>query len=173
MVGFGGTDFNMAIYIANRPDLDLYPDQTTLTPLKLGEIQYIGNNTSNHWRKVFNVSAKFLFQLYTEQESLGDFDSWQTFRDQSLFQKESQEALLFSPPTLSKSDVIHIVAGKTYAEQLELQNLIWLDKHFAVSATKRLIVCPYLDYRQLSNARIDTLVSLVQKLRKRDLTAVS
>ena len=171
MIGFGSYDFRLAIYIANRPELDSYPDQTTLIPLNPGEIDYIGKNTSNHWRKVFNVSAKFLFQLYSEhdQKQVEGFDTWQDYRDQTLFQAQCQETLLFSAPQFTDRDVIHIVAGKNYAEQLGLQNLIWLDKYFAVSSTERLIVCPYLDYRQLSNARIDTLISLVQKLRIKNL----
>lgn len=171
MIGFGNKEFKLAIYIANRPELDNYPDQATLIPLNPGEIDYIGKNTSNHWRKVFNVSAKFLFQLYSEhdQQQVEGFDNWQDYRDRTLFQAECQETLLFSAPQFTDNDVIHIVAGKTYAEQLGLQNLIWLDKYFAVSSNEHLIVCPYLDYRQLSNARIDTLVSLVQKLRNRGL----
>lgn len=167
--GMGSSHFNIAIYIANRPNVDDYPTRCKLQPLASGEIQYIGQQTSNHWRKVFNVSAKFLFELHSRQEALRDHKilidtSWQQFRDHSLFQSHSSDALLFSPPNLSNRSAIHIIAGKTYARELKLNNLIWLDDYFAVNLSDRVIVCPYLDYRQLSNARIERLVDLTLPL---------
>ena len=169
MIGLGPSDFDIAIHIANRPNLDDYPTRCKLQPLASGEIQYISQQTSNHWRKIFNVSAKFLFELHSRQEAqhnqkvLRDA-SWQQFRDNSLFQAHSNEALLFSPPNLNSRDAIQIIAGKTYARELKLNNLIWLDDYFAVNLSDRVIVCPYLDYRQLSNARIERLVDLTLPL---------
>ena len=184
MVGFGSTRFNIAIYIANRPHLEGYPSSTQLTPqlsphlspqlqpLLPGDIEYISQQTGNHWRKVFNVSAKFLFQLRTQETERSDNfsdseSSWQQFRDHSLYQQHSSEALLFSPPEFKDRDTVHIVAGKTYARALKLENLVWLDDYFAVNEAACLVVCPYLDYRQLSNVRIETLVSIVLKLQQR------
>ena len=48
-----------------------------------------------------------------------------------------------------------------------LNDLFWLNEHFAISEQHKLIVCPYLDYRQLSNARIEQLIGLVQQLSQR------
>lgn len=164
MIGLGSPDFNIAIYIGNRPELDDYPHLDTLKPMIPGEIAYIAQETGNHWRKVFNVSAKFLFQLYSEEQRQNLPVSWQLLRNSLLFQSHSDTALLFSAPDLSKQGIIHIVCGKTYANQLGLEDLVWLDNYFAIDQQNKLIVCPYLDYRQLSNQRIDKLVSLVRNL---------
>jgi hypothetical protein len=60
--------------------------------------------------------------------------------------------------------------GKTYAKQSlpvlaiePLVNLQWLDADFAVDPEHGIIVCPYFDYRQLSNSKIDRLVDLIIK----------
>ena len=82
-----------------------------------------------------------------------------------LFQRHSQEALLFSHPELNKNmDNIHIIAGKTYATALDLPPLIWLDSYFAINKQHRIIVAPYPDYRQLSNERIARLVVQMSSL---------
>lgn len=171
MIGFGSKNFSIAIHIANRPELDEYRNLKVLKALTPHEIDQIVLKTGNHWRKIFNVSAKFIFQIHAQGQ-----DSWQAYRDQILFQEKSPIALLFSAPPPAETqapDVIHIVAGRTYAKELGLEGLLWLDDQFAISETQSLIVCPYLDYRQLSNARIETLVSLVQKLQKNNHSALS
>lgn len=172
LVGFGEPDSDIALCIANRPMLDDYPLLDHLKPLAKGELRHIVANTSNHWRKVFNVFAKFLYQLADAR--VHQFATWQDYRDQQLLQLGSRETLLFSPPNLaSASEVsnghqtIHIIAGKTYAAELNVEGLVWLDAYFAIHPTEPLIVSPYLDYRQLSNQRIDQLVQLVRQVRAR------
>jgi hypothetical protein len=164
MIGFGPKHIGIALYIANRPEIDGFPNGDSLQPLASGDVAYVGQHTSNHWRKIFNVSAKFLFELYSTHVPLDSIDTWQAYRETRLFQAESHEALLFSPPCFDQTGLIHIIAGKTYAQQLALPPLTWLDEHFAINMEQRIIVCPYLDYRQLSNARITTLVALVQQV---------
>lgn len=163
-VGLGAQGFKLAIYIANRPPLAPYLSLEDLRPLAAGEIKHITDQTGNHWRKIFNVSAKFLFELQQNCQQQ-THSTWQQLRDQSLYQLDSEIALLFSKPDLRESNLVHIIAGKTYAQALGLDDLIWLDPHFAISPKTKLIVCPYLDYRQLSNARIAQLVGLVKQLR--------
>ncbi|MAZ88738.1 MAG: hypothetical protein CL693_13950 [Cellvibrionaceae bacterium] len=166
MIGLGDEHYRLAFCLANRPMIDHYPQLDHLQPLAAGELSHIVSNTSNHWRKVFNVFAKFLYQLCPTRRSR--FADWQSYRDQQLLQSGSGDALLFSPPPITDSGgVIHIVAGKTYATQLGLEPLHWLDQHFALHATAPLIVSPYLDYRQLSNERIDRLVDLVAEVEAR------
>lgn len=165
MVGFGNDQFSIAFYIANRPDIDSYQDLNLLHSLNPGEIDQIVQKTGNHWRKIFNVSAKFAFQLLSETADEHELpQSWQDYRDTILYQKHSPIALLFSPPQVTTENVVHIVAGRTYAHDLGIQDLIWLDERFAINKSQRLIVCPYLDYRQLSNARINQLAGLVASL---------
>jgi hypothetical protein len=164
-IGFGAYDAPIKIYIANRPQLDDYPKLIELRGLSIGEIAYIAKNTSNHWRKVFNVYAKFLFDWYLLQGRKDLSNRWQEYREQELFQLHSQEALLFSSPDFNQSNAeVRIIAGKTYAASLELPSLIWLDAHFAINKEHRLIVAPYPDYRQLSNERIARLIELMRKL---------
>lgn len=167
-IGFGDAHYNLAIYIANRPPIDDYPKLNKLTPIKPAELSYIVSRCSNHWRKVFNVYAKFLHTLQiTAADTHPAFcnrhiERWQDYRDRQLLQQECCEALLFSPPNLLRENTVHIIAGKTYASDLSLDvDLQWLDSYFAVNREKRLIVSPYLDYRQLSNERIQQLADIV------------
>lgn len=165
MIGLGPDNFSIALYIANRPELEDYLSLNCLRPMQPGEISYIAQETGNHWRKVFNVSAKFICQFLSDSTDEHELPlSWQEYRDSILYQKHSSISLLFSPPQFTTENVIHIVAGHTYARELGLNNLIWLDDKFAINKSKQLIVCPYLDYRQLSNARIHQLSGLVSSL---------
>ncbi|WP_428240460.1 DUF6942 family protein [Gynuella sp.] len=162
IVGFGSESFSVAIYIANRPGFAQYPELAKLKPLEPGEIEYIVTNTSNHWRKVFNVYAKFLSLLRSRKNSA--VQDWRNYRDNHLLQSHSTEALLFSAPEFDRPGVVHIVAGKTHAAAMGLESVVWLDNSFAVDVKKALIICPYLDYRQLSDNRIERLIELVLKL---------
>lgn len=157
-VGLGESSFSLAVYIANRPPLPEYHALTNMRPLINGEIYSIAQQTGNHWRKIFNVYAKFLEALnWTNSD--GD---WRRYRDLFLLQEGVQEALLFSEPNFN-TPIIHIIAGKTYAAELNMPfTLDWQDEFFAVNRDERVIVCPYFDYRQLSNERIGQLVNYVQ-----------
>lgn len=164
-VGFGAGHAPISIYIANRPQLDDYPQLNELRGLVAGEITHITKNTSNHWRKLFNVYAKLLFDWHLLQKRENLPGKWQEYRERELFQAHSQEALLFSPPDFeSHPHRAHLVAGKTYAASLNLPPLVWLDSHFAINNAYRLIVTPYADYRQLSNERIARLIELMKSL---------
>lgn len=164
-VGFGSIDSKIKIYIANTPPIDEYPDLQLIRGLSAGEILHIIQNTSNHWRKVFNVCAKMLFEWNVHQQTKNLPPTWQDYRDVHLFQSHSNEALMFTPPEFSRKDKsIHIVAGKIYGLALDLPPLMWLDKYFAVNEHFRLVVCPYPDYRQLSDARIAQLITLMKNL---------
>lgn len=164
-VGIGGAAYRLAIYIANRPANDDYSSLNCLQALAPNELAHIVANNTNHWRKAFNVFAKVLWQLDWPDKTNNTSNSWQQYRESHLLQAHSLEALLFSPPDFQRQGVVaHIVAGKTYAQSLALPPLTWRDNYFAMNKDYRLIVCPYLDYRQLSNARIGQLVSLISLL---------
>ena len=90
-------------------------------------------------------------------------------------QADSQTQLHFDHQGLSRvlantdGGAVRIVMGKAFAERvLSNSQLTWLDAHFAINAELGIIVCPYFDYRQLSNARIEVLVSLVMSLNDAD-----
>nr|WP_259364507.1 MULTISPECIES: hypothetical protein [unclassified Colwellia] len=123
--------------------------------------------------KIFNVYAKLLFEISPEQ-----FTSWQKLRDSALLQAESDHCLLFSAPDFSEADCsgvnllsakpsqkLHIILGKGYAEQLGFCNsCIWLSHDFAINIDLGVIICPYFDYRQLSNKKITQLSGLIQQV---------
>ena len=184
-IGFGCQAFEIGVYIANRPNMLEYQDIDTIVPLTGNEIYTIGQACGNGWRKVFNVYAKFIFALNKKAFShLQQGATWQVFRDKHLLQSNSKTALLFSPPKITAdSNTIHIICGRTYAKELrtyakELRTyskdsinsgkldsqLTWLNEEFAVDQSQRLIVCPYFDYRQLSNVKIDYLCELIDQL---------
>ena len=161
LVGLGNKQANLYFYIKNRPPINTYQNLSTLRTLTTGEIAYIANETGNHWRKIFNVYAKLMFELRPE-----NFLSWQTLRDEQLLQA-NQHCLLFSEPVIvgQEKNKIHIVLGKGYAQQLNLlEQCSWLNNDFAVNFKEKLIICPYFDYRQLSNIKITQLAALILRV---------
>jgi len=171
-IGLGCSKFTFAVYLANTPNMLEYQGITGVNSLVSGEINAIGQACGNGWRKVFNVYAKLLYALKPADFNFAQrgAPTWQTYRDGYLLQAGSETALLFSPPELdTNAQTIHIICGRTYAKQLlasdELQaNLVWLDDEFAIDEANRLIVCPYFDYRQLSNIKIERLSVMLSQL---------
>lgn len=175
-IGFGTDTYQIAVYIANRPPIYEYQTLAELTALTTGEIAHIGQHCGNGWRKVFNVYAKLLYALDKEQFNFSSFaPTWQQYRDDFLLQTHSQTSLLFSAPQLTPiklnadQKAVHIIMGKTHAKHLlstgalEIE-LIWLNQEFAINRSHRVIVCPYFDYRQLSNVKIERLAELIKAL---------
>ncbi|KTF17005.1 DUF6942 family protein [Pseudoalteromonas sp. H105] len=171
-LGMGDPHFNVAVYIANPPPMPQYQTLSTLAPLIDGEIDAINQACGNGWRKVFNVYAKVLFALPSEHHCFAkQAATWQTYRDKLLLQANSKTALLFSPPQLTHEPTLHIIAGRTHAKSLINQGLLnitldWLDDEFAINTQHKVIVCPYFDYRQLSNIKIARLSQLVANCSK-------
>ncbi|MDK1288109.1 DUF6942 family protein [Pseudoalteromonas umbrosa] len=170
--GFGAPTGILAVYVENKPNLIEYKNLNEVIPLRQGEIDYINHECGNGWRKLFNVYSKFLTELshpdhdFTKKEK--NTLTWQAYRDKSLLQAGSQEALLFSSPSLSPNNYQwHIIAGRTYAKKLLrdhdfTHSIVWLDEEFAIDKVNKIIVCPYFDYRQLSNVKISKLVELIR-----------
>ncbi|MDA7746928.1 hypothetical protein N8878_06305 [Psychromonas sp.] len=175
-IGFGDSQFTLAVYIGNQPDMPDYRLLNRLIPMRSGEIELIGKTCGNGWRKVFNVYAKLLYALDDKHFDLVNRDiTWQTYRDEHLLQKNSRTALIFSYPNLSDFmpsilvNRFHIICGRTYAKKLIneghlLAQLHWFDEEFAVDLQQKVIVCPYFDYRQLSNEKINRLSVLLSHL---------
>ncbi|MEW6990773.1 hypothetical protein AADZ91_08800 [Colwelliaceae bacterium 6441] len=165
ITGLGDPNATLSVYIENIPPLVQYQTLQTCQPMQKGEIQFIAEQTGNHWRKIFNVYAKFIYQLMSPK-----FTSWQQFRDEQLLQTGSQQNLLFNLPATMiinnfSSKKISIVMGKSYATKLGLaQHCQWLSPSFAINTEHKLIICPYFDYRQLSNKKITELCQLIRSL---------
>lgn len=170
MVGLGVTA-QFKVYCGNRPPMPPYEELEDLMPLQASDIATIAQHTGNHWRKIFNVYSKLMFEWLHGQRGLPrGIESWQNYRDRFLLQAHSGEALLFDAPVLDANPTdIHLIMGKQYAAQLgfhedQQQGMYRLDADFAIWPAKRLIVCPYFDYRQLSNIKITALVKLLSSL---------
>lgn len=169
-VGFGEPQAQICVYVAKRPPMQEYAALTHIQPLSSGEITAINLACGNGWRKVFNVYAKLLFTLDKQQFTFQQrAASWQQFRDQQLLQTGSNTALLFSLPQLAANRyAIHIIAGRTHAKTLLDAGLAvqlhWLNNEFALDVKQRLLVCPYFDYRQLNNEKIQRLATLISEL---------
>lgn len=167
--GFGATNAKIQVYIENTPPLPEYQELSLIKPLEVNDVARIGQLTGNHWRKIFNVFAKLLFEY-----SPNNFTTWQSLRDEYLLQVQSNEQLIFSPISyeeiITKKDdqsynVISLIMGKTYANKLGIDEYCyWLSESFAINTKKRIIICPYFDYRQLSNIKITQLVQLIKQL---------
>lgn len=171
-IGFGCPKFDFAIYISNQPNMIEYQNLDTVLSLTQGEIYSIGQACGNGWRKIFNVYAKLLFALNNNDFNYcKSSDTWQKYRDDYLLQNNYRTALLFNPPVLNSNlEILHIICGRTYAKELInsgklLAQLIWLDDEFAIDKKNKLIICPYLDYRQLSNIKIERLSKMLTELK--------
>lgn len=165
------------MYIANRPNYAELPDLLSVQAIASGDIYEIGQACGNGWRKVFNVYAKFIYALSGACKNVAlaeqfkwiasishRHDSWQTYRDNELLQSNSNLNLCFSSYQHSVDEKhLNIIMGRTYAKTLNLPNMIWLNEEFAISLYRHVIVCPYFDYRQLSNLKIIFLVEQVLK----------
>ena len=163
-VGLGDLNSVFCVYIANRPD---YADLKSLEMIRAvvaGEVADIGKRCGNGWRKVFNVYAKLVYALNMPQHQTTQYLSWQNWRDAQLLAEKSGTSLLFSRPQLSSDNKeINIVMGKHYAKQCFAEKeLHWLNHEFAINESLRLFVCPYFDYRQLSNQKIMFLCELIR-----------
>ncbi len=174
LIGLGSQNASINVYIENRPPLPEYESLNSFKPLNPHDISTIATLTGNHWRKIFNVYAKLVHELHSK-----NYNTWQTLRDDYLLQENSDQRLIFSKLTVDEispssptyqSKNIHIVMGKTYAKKLGVDtSCYWLSESFAINEAKKLIVCPYFDYRQLSNIKITQLVQLIKQLQKDDL----
>ncbi|KKO45878.1 hypothetical protein WG68_07580 [Arsukibacterium ikkense] len=169
-VGFGDSKAAVSVYIARPPPMAEYAGLRQVKPLQTGEIDLINSACGNGWRKVFNVYAKLLFALNAGQFGFAtQAASWQQYRQQHLLQAGSSTALLFSAPDLqSAMKTVHIIAGRTHAKALLEAGLPtqlnWLNNEFAVDKHNRVLVCPYFDYRQLTNEKLAFLAQLIRAL---------
>lgn len=169
--GLGAINARLKVYIDNRPPLEQYQQLNSVVYLQEGEVLEIGRLTGNHWRKIFNVYAKLCFEINPE-----NFNSWQELRDRQLLQHNSEQALLFHQASFHKyikqgsKDDIHIIMGRTFGSSIintppYSTDLLWLNEEFAINKAFKLIICPYFDYRQLSNIKISFLVNLINSLK--------
>ncbi|GHE84396.1 DUF6942 family protein [Thalassotalea profundi] len=161
MIALGNSNAKIKVYIENQPPLEPYQSLNYCLPLEKNDIATIAKETGNHWRKIFNVYAKLIFELSPQS-----YESWQQLRDLSLLQKSSDQCLVFSAPLLQqKPNELTIIMGKGYAAKLGVaEKCDWLTPYFAINKSLNIIICPYFDYRQLNNQKITQLATLIKQL---------
>lgn len=172
------------VYLANRPPLTVFDELDGLSALKKGDIEQIVKDTGNHWRKIFNVYAKLIFALAVRVEfnKIAEFSSWQQYRDELLLQQGSETELLFYPQEQKERECLmksltevvpgslRIIMGKSFSsEVLDAHCINWVDDDFAYDVKAGLWVCPYFDYRQLSNLKIDRFIDLMIEQSNKDI----
>ena len=170
MIGLGDSKAFIRVFIQNVPSRQPWLQIEQVESLPKGEIAAIRLECGNRWLKVFNVYAKWLFAM-RYIDGLDDFTplwnakSWQDYRDDSLLQLGSNTSLLFSKPSEANcsDDALNIIMGRTYAKDSEMR-LTWLDNEFAYQRERNIVVCPYFDYRQLSNHKIIQLCRYIEEL---------
>jgi hypothetical protein len=166
----GSNNASLTVFLNHEPPETTYSACHHVQPLTQEWMMQIIDAGGNNWRKVFNLYSKLCFQL-TPDSTLA---SWQDYRDQRLLhESEPYQLICYSGALSSVSEchtqilnndcILSLVTGKKCAASLGLlDDLHWLDQDFAQVIGKNILVTPYFDYRQLSNAKMDTLVSLVR-----------
>ncbi|AWL11593.1 hypothetical protein HMF8227_01112 [Saliniradius amylolyticus] len=165
--GLGDDEPDLIIYVAMAPPLGNSP--VVFHPAARGELHSIGQACGNGWRKIFNVYAKLVFALKDIGMDLTQgAERWQDYREQTLLQAGSGTALVFGAPRpCYRPQAVEIIAGRQHARTMDALaplGLVWLDPAFAVNQSERLVVSPFLDYRQLSNAKIERLAQIMVDL---------
>jgi len=145
IVGYGKKNASIQFMLPTPPE-----------HLNAGEsINDIVTSNGNHWRKIFVIIAKLCCGK----------TSWQHYRTHDLL---NEVYLNFSMhPTFDKQ--LNIVCGKTHSQSINIyeQSLSWqvVDELARVRINKensanRIIITPYLDYRQFPNALIEEVIKV-------------
>lgn len=143
----GSAQPRLILYLPHRPEA---MEQLVLAP----SASRLVEANSNHWRKIVNLLAKVASPEATD---------WRRFRDEALFQYTT---LCFAPE-LVDTHAWHWIGGKENlqrfthlaAEAKPLPNC----PAVSVDISKRLLLTPYPDYRQLNNTLVAAMRSALQQ----------
>lgn len=152
--GLGAKNFRLGILIDKRPAFAGYQNLVGIQSLTKGELEAVVTATGNHWRKIFNISAKIGYGLWP-----GEYQNWQQYRDERLLQADSELAILFSPPQPVADDQWLVVTGKQYRMDLFPGTpFIPVPGGFSQHPALPVVQTPYFDYRQLPNVQLEALL---------------
>ena len=166
VAGFGNPAGAIHVYIQNRPQFFVPGAEDAIVGINGDIIQQINTSCGNGWRKVFNVYAKWVFDLHRQLPAKQTLlarpccETWQQYRDRELLTCSGDTALLFSP--VATRAPVNVVMGRTYARHSGLADAAqWVRHDFGLLDAQRIIITPYFDYRQLTNEKIAFLSSLL------------
>ena len=125
----------------------------------------------NNWRKIFNIYAKLCFSLLENNRENSEIQDWQTYRSNCLLVSNTPYQLVCLSGEALKSfyerldtDTLVLITGKKCASELAItERLHWIDQDFAQAIGRNGLLCPYFDYRQLSNIKLEKLTGLIQE----------
>ncbi|WP_226704396.1 DUF6942 family protein [Microbulbifer elongatus] len=136
----GSPQPSLILYLPHRPE---GLGQLVKTP----DAGLLMENNSNHWRKIVTLLAKV---ASPQQE-------WRGFRDNALFE---HTALCFSA-RLREMPGWHWIGGKDNLQRFNIEGLnakpLKEAPEVALDTEKHILLTPYPDYRQLSNATVDEI----------------
>ena len=137
----------LILYLPHRPE---GLDQLIYTP----DAQLLIKNNSNHWRKIVTLLAK----VASPQED------WRRFRDDELFE---HTALCFRA-CLCDVPAWHWIGGKDNLQRFAIAGLnakpLRESPDIALDTERQILLTPYPDYRQLSNATVDEIRKSLARL---------
>lgn len=139
-----------------KPQIILYLPNRPLMPESVAKgIPEIIELNGNHWRKIFSIYAKI---------TCGEID-WRKYRDSHLL--GNNESISFSDH-LAPGDCFHLVAGKVNWQQIccvgtdpQQQGFKPIDDEARLWQKGKVILCPYLDYRQFPNKLVALLIQFL------------
>ncbi|WP_226662121.1 DUF6942 family protein [Microbulbifer aggregans] len=115
--------------------------------LQIPDAGMLMDNNSNHWRKIVTLLAKVASPTA----------EWRGFRDRELFQRT---ALCFAPRLMDIS-AWHWIGGKDNLERFNIDGLnpvpLQGTPTVAIDSKRQILLTPYPDYRQLSNATVSQI----------------
>ncbi|NVJ49531.1 MAG: hypothetical protein HWE13_11595 [Gammaproteobacteria bacterium] len=166
--GIGSAQAKLVFWVPHVPPLRTLQNLVSVRPLLQIEQSKLIDVGGNHWRKIINCMAKIAHELMP-----GRFPTWQLLRDQPLLGDGGEVALVALPKPSAplirsvfdsfNCASIHFCCGKQLTEQcFAASDIIQVDQDFAKIKLNSAWSIPYLDYRQLSNAKITRLVNLVK-----------
>ncbi|WP_160153869.1 hypothetical protein [Microbulbifer sp. ALW1] len=133
----GSPEPSLILYLPHRPE---GLDELINAP----DAQRLMANNSNHWRKIVTLLAKVA----------SPHEEWRSFRDDVLFE---HTALCFSV-RLQELDAWHWIGGKDNLQRFSIDGLnakpLRAAPDVALDPEKQILLTPYPDYRQLSNATV-------------------
>ncbi|WP_323844479.1 DUF6942 family protein [Microbulbifer magnicolonia] len=135
----GAAHPRLALYLPHRPN-------GLLQLVDAPSAQALTAANSNHWRKILTLLAKI---------ASPDVDDWRRFRDEDLFR---QTALCFAP-RLADTARWHWIGGKDnlqrFSDLHHRARALAESPDVFIDPDNRLLLTPYPDYRQLSNAQVN------------------
>jgi len=163
LLGFGNPSARLRFVVENPPPMSQYQNLSTVLPLSTQQRVLIEQECGNHWKKIFACLAKISHPIFGQING-----TWQDYRQEHLLRSGGNEALLFHHKGLGLSDLlakpnqVTLIMGKRLSQLLAIDDSPCEKGDFFEVADTSVLITPYPDYRQLSNVKIDRLITLIK-----------